>query len=920
MESSELRESWLKKLYDFREQGLHISDVNPVSALAEHIEEEIYKGKINADDLQNVINLLSAQIWQKTVKKLRMQTQVENSEKDKAIPELSKVDITKPIYRAMFTAHPVFALRSKASKTLSECADKGLDAVPDKSFFPREKITLVDEHSEVMECIEYARNAVDEINEEIIRQRKKTHPASWQDELPAMLGVGTWVGYDLDGRTDITWRDSLSLRLKEKLYALERYSLGLSKMPLAELSEIVAEIDKEKLATKSDLDRFMMLGEGEEDFIGVVNRLTDTKGRLLSSKRLATKIHEIARQLVDNEAAIKLMVIAADIQEHGFGVGEIHLRVNADQIRNAMRPVDGKMVSVSDGENSPRLLIDKLANRIESESSWEINFVNVERESAVARRQLMLARQFIKYIDEDQKIKLLIAECEKPLTIMSALYLSHKFGVSDALDISPLFETSFGLEHGNKLIEQLLEQPTFLSYLKKRSRLSVQMGFSDAGRFMGQLAANMAIERLQLKILKGLQRKCDSGIDLQIFNTHGESLGRGGSQSTMQSRQHFIMTPFVRHQAAASKIHLQHQSSFQGGDGYRLFGTQNLATASFRAIFKVELNSSDSYTQDDLFYEKTEFSLDLFTALKDWHERLLHDPNYDQLIDLFGSNLLPKTGSRPVKRIVRSGGERRGPSRIRAITHNAILQQLGFLANVISGLGHAATVDLEEFADVYENSPRLRQCTEHALKAKKLGSLNTTLAYCQIVDPGFWVNRAYHGRFPDNQRALRILFSHLRRFPRFRDIQQTVWKFRDDLVDLYGLVQKIKREGVRTTGEQRGELDLLHAIRIALILNSLMIVCKTPRLGETYHQSNDDIITLGLSLDFKAASDIIREAFSQSFEKNFSGEPRERETYSGDVRGNLSAIDKEVLKPLEDNQKVIDQITQLVSLYYGAHG
>ena len=132
---------------------------------------------------------------------------------------------------------------------------------------------------------------------------------------------------------------------------------------------------------------------------------------------------------------------------------------------------------VSDGENSQRLLIDKLANRIESESSWEINFVNVERESAVARRQLMLARQFIKHIDEDQKIKLLIAECEKPLTIMSALYLAHKFGVSDALDISPLFETSFGLEHGNKLIEQLLEQPTFLSYLKSEADFQFRWAF-----------------------------------------------------------------------------------------------------------------------------------------------------------------------------------------------------------------------------------------------------------------------------------------------------------------------------------------------------------------------------------------------------------------------------------------------------------
>ena len=120
MEFNELRESWLRKLYDFREQGLHISDVNPISALAEHIEEEIYKGKVTADGIQEVINLLSKQIWHKTVKNLRMQTQVESSETDNSIPELSKVDITKPIYRAMFTAHPVFALRSKASKTLSE--------------------------------------------------------------------------------------------------------------------------------------------------------------------------------------------------------------------------------------------------------------------------------------------------------------------------------------------------------------------------------------------------------------------------------------------------------------------------------------------------------------------------------------------------------------------------------------------------------------------------------------------------------------------------------------------------------------------------------------------------------------------------------------------------------------------------------
>ena len=55
-------------------------------------------------------------------------------------------------------------------------------------------------------------------------------------------------------------------------------------------------------------------------------------------------------------------------------------------------------------------------------------------------------------------------------------------------------------------------------------------------------------------------------------------------------------------------------------------------------------------------------------------------------LDIFGANLLPTTGSRPVKRVVQNGVGRSDPSKMRAIPHNAILQQLGFLGNVISGL------------------------------------------------------------------------------------------------------------------------------------------------------------------------------------------------------------------------------------------
>ena len=50
----------------------------------------------------------------------------------------------------------------------------------------------------------------------------------------------------------------------------------------------------------------------------------------------------------------------------------------------------------------------------------------------------MIIKQMFKYIDENQTIRFLIAECDC-LTVMTALYFSKLFGVDEKIDI--LFET-----------------------------------------------------------------------------------------------------------------------------------------------------------------------------------------------------------------------------------------------------------------------------------------------------------------------------------------------------------------------------------------------------------------------------------------------------------------------------------------------
>ena len=116
---TELRENWLSHLIDFREQGMRISDINPVAALADIICEQLYGGEINLNDLDASLEQISHDLWTRQRQHLRLQTGIANT--PTPLPDLSDHDITQPVYRAVFTAHPVFALRHDVSMAL--CSD-----------------------------------------------------------------------------------------------------------------------------------------------------------------------------------------------------------------------------------------------------------------------------------------------------------------------------------------------------------------------------------------------------------------------------------------------------------------------------------------------------------------------------------------------------------------------------------------------------------------------------------------------------------------------------------------------------------------------------------------------------------------------------------------------------------------------------
>ena len=514
---SDLKKDLIQKLIELRAQGMVIADINPISALADDLSHRLYRGTIDLEDISALIQQLEKEVWSDRVV---IACQIWNGIGDQLdstdISEMTfNIDVSRPFYGAVFTAHPVFAMRAKSTENLAKEAVEGTNQFDTEAFSPRIGITLNDEHSEAVGAMKNARLAIREINREILLNmgRKKV--------VPQMLSVSTWVGYDLDGRDDISWVDSFLIRLKEKRIALEIYIEACSGYEI--LEDICKKLKNEHAATVNDIENFKGALKNKKLLSKACNDLTERTEKIISSKKLAEEIEIVAASILDENVRCDVLTIASDIKSHGFGIGEVHLRINSVQIRNAMRSIDKRSV-VTSGDHVPDLvLMERLSKRIETEKPWTINFGSIEDESAVARRQLMLARQILKHVDADQPIRFLIAECEKPITVLSALYLAHKLDIADHLDISPLFETDYGIESGGEIVKTLLQMPVYRSYLKSRGRMAIQIGFSDSGRFVGQIAAAISIEKLQISIIGALNEILGTSIDLIIFNTHGES-------------------------------------------------------------------------------------------------------------------------------------------------------------------------------------------------------------------------------------------------------------------------------------------------------------------------------------------------------------------------------------------------------------
>ena len=823
-----------------------------------------------------------------------------------------------PAAHVVFTAHPTFLLTARQSAAVAQAASSGAADAATACVAPhaRDAITLDSEHRAAMDALTRAQGARDAMVRVLLSEARRRWPDQWRSLQPMPLRFATWVGYDMDGRTDISWATSLRYRLEEKSERLASYADALAALApdLADLLRAAsgfAATQAGRLAA-TDINNPAALSE-------TANHLSADHPFKLTSLAPAIAELEARAASADDATAESLLTVAAAMRADGLGMGWIHFRVNSSQLQNAIRRrIDpaGKLDLAS------QAALMRMRELLAEARPLRSNMAALAIESSTAIRQFLAMAQILHHVDADAPIRMLVAECEQPTTVLAALYFARLFGIEDKVDVSPLFETESALEHGGRFLDALLAEPAYRDYARARGRVSIQTGFSDAGRFVGQIPAALAIERLQGRLSEAMLANGLGDVAALIFNTHGESMGRGAHPDSFADRLAWPLSPWARRRFARAGIRLEPEVSFQGGDGYLFFGTPELALATLTRFAELPPGQTDTEAPTDPFYRRTDLSLDFYRAIRRFQAAQLSSRTYPRAVTAFGLGLLNDTGSRKSRRQSDLAADREMSLRqIRAIPHNAVLQQLGYPVNVIAGFGTAAEGNYEALAELLHDSDRGRQLVRLVRSANALASIKTVAAFGELFNSAYWASRPYRGDEGHIADACLALAEYLTTDDRTGVFRRMASRLRVDALKLHRLLDLIPDEAPLDGREHtRRMLGVLQALRLALFQHMFLRAVSVPPFSRANDISREDVLEMVFTLRIDEALAQLRRAFPAAEPRLGDYSLTEPSDYPDEAAVGYAAIHRDFIDPIAEAQALSLRITTAIANLFGAHG
>lgn len=940
MSTQELHEKLETLLSQHKQAVASDPQANPVKLLAYDISKAVEDRSVAFRDIEALVKTLSDRGAIARAARLRQRSGADRLDVLRGtIKEIAEQQAAKgfdafqawaetPGQGIVLTAHPTFSLSRDIRNILGDIAssdgpsDAQTETLKTYPYLPKRAPTLIEEHEDTQATLTRIQAAMDRLNAVVLDVAAQHFPDQWTTLTPHLLDAYSWVGYDIDGRTDISWGDALRLRLSEKRDQLARYAATAARIATTDnfssdgetaIDKMVDRIQAGLSSAERDLELFEKDLDDPDNLVAAANNLTrKSPRRFVDLSSLQPLLTAAIAGAPTDDVRRELLCLRAAMTSFGLGTARIHFRLNARHVMSGVKGIFGLTDSAAD----TRTVLKRATEMTKSVEVQSVNFASLALEPSTAHEKMILIAQMQKYIDGEAPIRLLIAETEDALVPLSVLYLARRYGVADKLDISPLFETADALNNGGRIIGKMLENPVYRAYVEKRGVFAIQTGFSDAGRFMGQIPATLAIERLQSHFANQMAKHEMEGVTALVFNTHGEGLGRGGHPGSIEERLDYAMSPWAILQFERRDIHLCHETSFQGGDGYLWFQTAPLAEATVFSLIAGR-NADRHAAGDDPFYTEKDFSWDVYRTIGSEQDALYSDPNYVGLLGGLGQNMLIPTGSRAVKRAkTGSTADMFNPRLLRAIPHNAILQQFGTPANIFYGVGRAAGIDPEKFETLYANSARAKSIFGLVITTMGRTNLSVLTAYGRLFDPGFWISRALSGSEPLLANKSLIVAETLENLQWRSQIMDLANRLR---LDTYDSLRILKRCNAGTDFTPDDTLIILHALRLAVIMKMMILMTELPVVSD---EATSRLSALQRMQTFQINEilDDLRERYPAKTAPLEWTKALSEKTESPMTGGGFEHIADEIIKPLDRAKDLVRQVTIAVTHHYDAFG
>jgi phosphoenolpyruvate carboxylase len=381
--------------------------------------------------------------------------------------------------------------------------------------------------------------------------------------IPPLFRFGSWIGGDRDGNpfvtADVTWEALHAGRTA----ALRRYRRELDRLlrMLSVAAHGIAVSPDFRARLESELDlsgaRASIVarnpGEIFRQFLACMARKLDATYLAAEAQQapaarasygepgqLVADLAALEQGLVDARCAAlarrHVRPLCRQVEAFGFSTASLDIRQNAMVINRSLRAVFAQM----DPQRPPPeiggaawkdWIVGELTRPLDSLPA--IRGLPNEAEETLATFRLL--RPLLRERGDDGVGAFILSMTARAGDLLAVYLLAKYAGLfSDpagvercTLRVVPLFETIEDLRRAPAILRELLAVPVVRRTLRAFDRTQeVMLGYSDSNKDGGFLAANWALFKAQLALMRVAR---PFGIDVVFFHGRGGSVSRGGA-------------------------------------------------------------------------------------------------------------------------------------------------------------------------------------------------------------------------------------------------------------------------------------------------------------------------------------------------------------------------------------------------------